>query len=152
MKPSKINKVRKVCTDLMEAALMLKMNLPIFASGSHPDWPIITDEVRGLRRYLERIETLLGETQPVAREDLQWHLCKYDMPDADTTVLVSARGWDDAQEAYLDLDGEELCWRFSSDGLIEAEVYAWADMPPSLNLRQAERLALPAPVAERRAS
>ena len=154
MNRSQIKRVGNACVKLAEHALMLKIGLPIFIgrTASNSDWPIIAGEVRQLRADLERIEQLLAVTQPVHHEDIQWRLCKYDMPDHSMTVLVSFKGEDDAQEAYLDSSGDELCWRFSNDVPIDGEVYAWADMPPSLNVRQAVRLALPAPVEERRAS
>ena len=152
MNRSQIKRVGNACVKLMEDALMLKAGLPIFGRGTDPDWPVIAGEVRQLRADLERIEQLLGETQPVHVEDLQWHLCKYDLPDSEITVLVSIKGDDDASEGYRDLEGNEPCWRYANGAKIEGEVYAWADMPPSLNLRRAVRLALPAPAEARRAS
>lgn len=154
MNRNQIKRVGNACVKLAEHALMLKTGLPIFVGGTeaNSDWPVIAGEVRQLRADLERIEQLLVVTLPVRGEDLQWHLCKYDLPDAGITVLVSIIGRDDAHEAYLDYSEEGLCWLFSNDTEIDGKVYAWAEMPPSLHLRENERLGLPAPAEERRAS
>jgi hypothetical protein len=151
MNRNQIKRVGNACVKLAENALILKMGLPVFGADCDPDWPVVAGEVRQLRADMERIEQLLGETQPVHREDIQWRLCKYVLPDDSITVLVSIKGEDDTHEAFLDRS-DFFCWRYLDAMPIEGEVYAWADMPPSLNLRQAVRLALPSPVEERRAS
>ncbi len=151
MNRREIRSIGLACVALAEQSFNFKGMLPVFGVGPNPDWPIIADQVRVLRRHLEFIESSLGELKPVLAEDLQWRLCKHDLPDDHITVLVSIVGDDDAHEAYRDLSGETACWRYSNDLEIREEVYAWTDMPPALLVRQDARLLLPAP-EERRAS
>lgn len=140
-----INSIGRACVALAEQSLHLKMMLPIFGMGPHPDWPLIADMVRDTRRKFDQLAGTLSDIKPVLNEDLQWKLCSRDLPDFNLTVLVSIEGHDDAHEAYRDEDGEDVCWRFSNGHKIESEVYAWTDMPPALLVRQTVRLALPAP-------
>jgi len=144
MNRREINRVCRACGELAEQAIMLKAYLPIFARGDAPDWPIITGDVRKLREMMAKVESLLRETQPVRRDDLQWRLTKYDLPDENITVLVSIVGEDDAHEAYRDEsdDGSEVIWRYSNGHPIYGQVYAWSEMPPSLRVRDHVALAL----------
>lgn len=136
MNKREIARVGRACLDLAERAILLKSYLPLFACGE-PDWPVIADDVRDLRRRFEKVESMLGETKPVRGDDLQWRLCKYDVPDADVTVLVSIAGHDDAHEAYRDAsdDGADMIWRYANGQQVYGHVYAWTEMPPSLRVR-----------------
>lgn len=144
MNRREINRVRRACVELAESALLLKISLPAFALGGDPDWPCIADSVRHLRRRFEQVEALLGQTNPVRTDDIQWRLTKYDFPDADIAVLVSIAGDVDAREAYRDEsdDRSEMIWRYSNGHPIYGQVYAWSEMPVSLRVRDHRTLAL----------
>jgi hypothetical protein len=124
MKRREIARVQAAASILGESAIMLKVMLPVFISGAHPDWPIVTDDIRRLHDQL------------AARTALR--LVEHALP-GDEVVMVSIEGADTAELGFFDRDGEEPVWRFQDGTRLDGKVYAWSDAPASLNARRTAR-------------